>query len=439
MAFNSLQFLIFLPCVVMLHWILPHKLRWIMLLAVSLYAYMSWNVWLIFPILGAIIVSYFMAFVIAKVKSKKIKKLCLALTLLVCLGLLIFFKYFNFLVSSITDFINLFMPESSKLLNPVWDILLPVGISFYTFQTLSYVIDVYRGTIKPEKHLGYYALFVVFFPQLVAGPIERPGDMIPQLKEKHKLNSEDMEAGFRWVLSGFIKKVVIADFIASFVDSVYVNYSNANALAILIAAGLFAIQVYCDFAGYSEIAMGAARMLGIRLTRNFDRPFLSLSYGEFIRRWHISLNSWFKDYIYIPLGGGRKGAARKVLNTLVVFALSGLWHGANITYLLWGFYIGFLLCLENALKKPLVKFISKTKININSSGVVLVRRIIFLLLFVPAALIFRATSLADFGLMFVRLFTEIGFSGAYLDSAFASLSMTTLDLVQILLCLVLLY
>lgn len=436
MTFNSLQFLIFLPIVVLLYWIVPHKVRWIVLLVASLYAYMSWNVWMVFLIAATVVVSYIMSLITAKTQSRRIKKLCLALTLTVCLGLLVFFKYFNFLFQSVVSFLNLFAMDMSS---PALNIILPVGISFYTFQTLSYVIDVYRGKIMPERHFGYYALFVIFFPQLVAGPIERPGDLLPQLKTKQTLNREDMAAGFRWMLSGYIKKCVIADFVGVFVNAVFATYQTANGLAILIAAALFTIQIYCDFAGYSEIAMGAARMMGIRLTRNFDRPFLSLSFSEYIRRWHITLNSWFKDYLYIPLGGSRKGRFRHILNLLIVFAISGLWHGANWTYLLWGVYIGVALVLENLIGKPLGQLFKDRGVNTASVGWILAKRIVFFFLLLPSALLFRAPAVADFGLMFVRIFTGAGFSADYFKAALTSLSMTVLDFIQIILCLVCLY
>lgn len=409
------------------------------MLAASIYAYMSWNAWLIFPIAGTVVVSYVMSHITSRSKSKKIRRLCLIITLTVCLGLLIFFKYFSFLVSTVTDFINLFIPEGARLSGFVWDIILPVGISFYTFQTLSYVIDVYRGTIQPEKHFGYYALFVIFFPQLVAGPIERPQNLLPQLKAKQTLNRDDLAAGVRWMLSGFVKKCLIADFCGTFVNAVYANYGQANSLAILVATLLFLVQVYCDFAGYSEIAMGAARMMGIRLMRNFDRPYLALSVGDFVRRWHISLTTWFKDYVYIPLGGNRKSKARNITNIIIVFALSGLWHGANLTYLCWGLYIGMLLCLEGILKKPVKRLFLNLKIDINTGGCILIRRILFFILFIPSTLMFRSATIIDFGLMFSRIFTEAGFGSAYISAAFGALGITVIDFIQLILCLVLLY
>lgn len=349
MNFNSIEFLIFLPVVLLLYWILPHRARWVLLLIASYYFYMSWNVELIFLILGTTLVSYVAAILIEKTDKKWLKRLYLIITLIVCLGVLFFFKYFNFVLSGVIAFLNLFSVNISPI---SLDIILPVGISFYTFQTLSYVIDVYRGDFKAEKHIGYYALFVSYFPQLVAGPIESAGNLLPQLKQKHKLNEEDIFSGLRIMLCGFFRKCVVADFLGIFVNKVFADIAGADSLSVFVAGALFCLQMYCDFAGYSEIAMGAARMMGVKLMVNFDRPYLSRSYTEFFRRWHISLNRWFTEYLYIPLGGNRKGKIRKILNTVIVFALCGLWHGADVTYILWGLYAAFFVSIESLIKNP---------------------------------------------------------------------------------------
>lgn len=432
MTFNSLQFLIFLPIVILVYFLLPHKVRWVWLLIASYYAYMSWNVWLVFLILGTTIVSYVAGLLIARTERKGIKKLWLALTLIVCLGTLIFFKYFNFLLGSVIDFLNLFALDIESV---ALDIILPVGISFYTFQTLSYVIDVYRG-MAPEKHFGYYALFVSYFPQLVAGPIERPENLIPQLREKHSPNREDLEAGFRIMAVGFFRKCVVADFLGKFVDSVFSDMASANSLAVIAAGALFAVQLYCDFAGYSEIAMGSARMMGIKLMRNFDRPYSATSMRDFIRRWHISLNTWFRDYLYIPLGGSRKGKARQILNVFIVYALCGLWHGANWTYMCWGLFVAVIMTIEIFLRKRYHAMCDKLKIDNNGVIVVLIRRAIVFMLCIIGALMFRAQSIAQIGEIFAKLFTDIGFGAAYLDSALGALSMNISDLLRLALVLV---
>lgn len=428
MSFNSLQFLIFLPIVIVVYFLLPHKIRWAWLIAASYYAYMSWNVWLVFLILGTTVVSYGAGLLMPKAQSKGVRRLLLIITLVVCLGTLVFFKYFNFLLENVINFLNLFALE----LDPVMlDIILPVGISFYTFQTLSYVIDVYRGKIEPEKHFGYYALYVSFFPQLVAGPIERPENLLPQLREKHTPNEDDLSVGFRIMAVGFFRKCVVADFLGTFVNSVFSDLSGANGLAVAAAGMLFCVQLYCDFAGYSEIAIGAARMMGIRLMRNFDRPFAATSIRDLMRRWHISLNTWFRDYLYIPLGGSRKGAVRRVLNTVIVYLLCGLWHGANWTYVIWGMYVGVFVCIENLLRKPYRAFCEKHSIDNSAGWMTLLRRFLVFLFFVPAGLFFRARSVTEIGEIFVRIFTAGGFGTEYFAATFSALSMTALDLLVI--------
>ena len=433
MTFNSVQFLIFLPVVVAVYFLLPHKIRWVWALAASYYAYMSWNAWLIFPILGTTAVSYAAAMLMGRTSSKARKRVLLVITLVVCLGTLVFFKYFNFLLSSVINFLNLFTLDIDSV---ALDIILTAGISFYTFQTLSYVIDVYRGTIPPERHFGYYALFVSYFPQLVAGPIERPENLIPQLKEKHSPNSEDLAAGFRMLLVGFIRKCVIADYLGTFVNSAFSDISNANSLAIITACALFMLQLYNDFAGYSDIAVGAARLMGIRLMKNFDKPFSATSMRDFMRRWHISLNTWFRDYLYIPLGGSRKGKARKIFNIILVYFLCGLWHGANWTFVLWGLYVGLFIILEDLIRKPYRAFCSKRGIDNGKAWIVLIRRVIVFVAFLPASLLFRAQTVGEAGDIFLRLFSDMGFGNAYFEEAMASLSMVDLDLVRIALCLV---
>lgn len=429
MNFNSVVFLLFLGIVLLLYWIMPHRFRWILLLVASYYFYMSWNPWLVFLILGTTLVSYGAALAISKTEKRRWKKFWLVLTLVVCLGVLVMFKYLDFLIESVVDVLRLF---SLQLDGFALGLLLPVGISFYTFQTLSYVIDVYRGTIAPEKHLGYYALFVSFFPQLVAGPIERAGNLLPQLRAEHTFDSDDMAAGFRIMLVGFFRKCAIADVCGIYVTNVFGNLAAANSLSVALAGILFIIQIYCDFAGYSEIAMGIARMMGIRLMKNFDRPFLALSWSEWFRRWHISLTRWFIDYVYIPLGGNRKGKARKVLNIFIVFILCGLWHGANWTYAIWGVYVAVMQSLETLLFKPLGKLFAKMKIDGKSEFVRLLRRIPFAFTIAVGGLIFRAASVEQLGEVFRILFT--GF-GNYFDGAVISLGFTSMTILQFALAL----
>ena len=336
MSFDSLTYFLFLPAVLALHWLCPARCRWIVLLAASYVFYASWNVSLSLLILGVTGVTYLAGRLIESASPRR-RRLYLAVSLAVCLGVLGYFKYFNLLGEALAA-------VSGRAWRAV-DILLPVGVSFYTFQALSYVIDVYRGNLRPERHFGYYALYISFFPQLVAGPIERAGALIPQLRQDRRLTAGDVSAGLKLVLSGLFRKLVVADLAAPFVNTVY-KAPQPDGSAVLIATLLFGIQIYCDFSGYSEIAAGSARLLGVRLMRNFDRPYAAKSIREFWRKWHISLTVWFTDYVYIPLGGSRKGLPRQLFATVAVFALCGLWHGADWSFLVWGLFHACLMIAD---------------------------------------------------------------------------------------------
>ena len=433
MNFNSLEFLIFLPVVVALYWLLPFKVRWVLLLAASLFFYMIWNVWLIVLIGITTVTAYVAAICISRTQSVRVKKAWLIATLVICLGILIFFKYINFLIESVVGVIRLFGGAQDDI---VLNILLPVGISFYTFQTLSYVIDVYRGDYPAEKHFGYFALYVTYFPQLVAGPIEKPGTLLPQLRTEHKFNADDVFEGGKWLLSGFFRKCVVADFCGIFVDKVYADLASANALAVFIASALFLFQIYNDFAGYSEIALGSARLMGVKLSQNFDRPLTSASFTEFFRRWHITLNQWFTQYVYIPLGGNRKGLPRKLLNTMVVFALCGLWHGANWTFVLWGLAAGVFVCIESLLRKPSQAFCQKHGIDLENPAIRLLRQAVVFLLFVFCCVLFRAQNIAEIGLAYRQMFTGWGIGADYFAKAFESLGMDGMQFILLILSLV---
>lgn len=428
MNFNSWQFIIFLPVVVALFWVLPHKARWAMLLIASYIFYMSWNVWLIGLIMITTVTAYGFAIAIEKTKNIRLKKLFLSITLIICLGLLVFFKYINFILESALGVIRLFGGTPDDI---VLNVILPVGISFYTFQTLSYVVEVYWGKFKAERHFGYFALFVSFFPQLVAGPIEKPQTLLPQLKQERKFSSEDMLEGGKWLLSGFFRKCVVADFCGIFVDKVYVDLGSANSLAVFAASALFLIQIYNDFAGYSEIALGSARLMGVRLSKNFDKPLTSTSYTEFFRRWHITLNRWFAEYVYIPLGGNRKGKARKILNTLIVFALCGLWHGANWTFVLWGLVAGIMVSIETLLRKPFGELCEKVKIDLDNPTIKLIRQILIFLMFTFSCVLFRAQSITEVGVAFRQMFTAWGFGTEYVMQALNALGINTLQIIQL--------
>ena len=339
MLFNSFQYLIFLPVVILIYYVIPKKVSYLWLLVASYFFYMCWNAVYALLLLSSTLVTYFCGLLVERAGSKSQKKIVVAISLILNLGILFYFKYSNFLT-------GLIMAAGQKMniriIIPQTDVLLPVGISFYTFQALGYTIDVYRNEIPAESNFFRYALFVSFFPQLVAGPIERSGNLLSQLRERKPFDYDNFREGILLILWGLFLKMVLADRIAIFVDKVYGRWNVFQGWYLIIATLLFGIQIYCDFYGYSTIAAGSAKMLGIRLMENFDAPYLSTSVGQFWRRWHISLTSWFKDYLYIPLGGSRKGKWRKNLNRMIVFLVSGLWHGANLTFLVWGGLTGFI-------------------------------------------------------------------------------------------------
>lgn len=343
MNFNSLEYIFFFVLVLSVHSVVRRR-QWILLLLASYYFYSCWKVEYLPLLLWTTLLNYFCAIAIFKCKEKEKKKVFLVICLAGSLGLLFFYKYFDFLGGAIN---GIYMQFDVPRVVPTLNLVLPIGISFYTFQALGYTIDVFSGKEKPEKHLGTFSLFISFFPQLVAGPIERAGNLLVQLRKHRSFDYEQAFKGFQIAIWGLFKKMVIADRLAQYVDAVYGNVGHYPGLAVLMAAYFFAFQIYCDFSGYTDIAIGCAKMMGYDLRKNFDAPYFSASIPEFWRRWHISLMSWFKDYLYIPLGGGRRGEARKQCNQFIVFLLSGLWHGAGFTFLFWGLYHAVLQIISN--------------------------------------------------------------------------------------------
>ncbi len=348
MLFNSFAFLLFFPVVTLFYFLLPFKTRWAWLLAASCFFYMFFKPEYILILFGTIFIDYFAGIGIEKTKEKKNKKHLLIISLIANIGVLAVFKYYNFLNGNITGFCSLFGISNHI---PYLDILLPIGLSFHTFQAMSYTIEVYRGNQKAEKHFGIYALYVMFYPQLVAGPIERPQNILQQFKVKHSFSYENATEGLKLMAWGFFKKIVIADRLALMVNEVYANPHQYKGLSLIIASIFFSFQIYCDFSGYSDIARGAARFMGFNLMENFNLPYYSQSISEFWKRWHISLSTWFKDYLYIPLGGNKKGKSRTYFNLLLVFIISGVWHGANWTFVFWGALHGLFLILGILLVK----------------------------------------------------------------------------------------
>ena len=342
MLFNSINFCLFLPFVVLIYYLLPSKFRWTLLLAASYFFYMCWNPYYVVLILLSTTVDFWAGLRMSSCKEQGSKKKFLWVSLAVNLGLLLFFKYFNFFSESLN---SIFLAANSEMKVPLFDILLPVGISFYTFQTLSYTIDIYRGKRGAETHFGFFALYVSFFPQLIAGPIERSTTLLPQLKQNIEFKSANISSGLNLIIFGLFKKVVIADRLAIYVDFIYTAPGSVLPGTMILACIFFAFQIYCDFSGYSDIAIGSAKLLGINLMENFRRPYFALNLRDFWARWHISLSTWFRDYVYIPMGGNKLSQIRTVVNIIAVFAVSGLWHGANWTFVVWGLLHGVLLLI----------------------------------------------------------------------------------------------
>ncbi len=440
MVFNSLQFLLLFPVILLLYFTLPKKAGWIMLLAFSYYFYMSWNARLIFLILFTTTVAYCGAILIENNRKKKNtdqnglgERFLLIVSLTACLGILFFYKYFNFFSASISGVMGLFGVQTEPF---VLNLILPVGISFYTFQTLSYVIDVYRGDIRAERHFGYFALYVSYFPQLVAGPIERPENLIPQLHEKHAPCWENTVAGLRKMLVGFFKKVVVADLIGVYVNAVYNDAENASGLGVLIATVFFAFQIYCDFSGYTDIAIGCSKIMGINLMQNFDRPYSAQSIKEFWRRWHISLSSWFKDYVYFPLGGSRCAVWRHMLNICIVFLVSGLWHGAAWNFVIWGGLHGVYQVIGYFTQKPRDRMWRYLGVDPKSKGVCLLRRFVTFVLVCFAWIFFRANSMSDLSLLLAKLFGDWRVDAAYFTDTLSQMELDALGIVTTVLSIV---
>ncbi|MBN1598307.1 MAG: MBOAT family protein [Bacteroidales bacterium] len=407
MLFNSLEFIIFFPIVVALYFAISPKYRWILLLLASYYFYMCWNYKYIILIALSTIIDYIAGILIYRSEKKKLRTLFLLASLGTNLGLLFFFKYFNFFGESINFVIDQFNIFKSYHV-PYYNYLLPVGISFYTFQTLSYTIDIYKRERSPEYHFGKFALFVSFFPQLVAGPIERSVNLLPQFHKDFKFDYERVKSGILLMCWGFFKKVVIADRLAEYVNEVYNHAPDYHGLPLILATLFFAFQIYCDFSGYSDIAIGSAKIMGYDLMTNFRRPYLAVSIQDFWRRWHISLSTWFRDYVYIPLGGNRVAKWRWHFNLMATFVISGLWHGANWTFIIWGALHGIYQS-SAVLSKKLRGKINDT-VGLTSSPVThYILQIVFtFILVIFGWIFFRANSLGDAILVIKNFFVFDG-------------------------------
>ena len=394
MLFNSFNFLIFFPLVLIIYYIIPKKARWVFLLLVSYFFYMNWEPIYALLILTSTIITFVGSKVIYNSSSQSLRKLCLVICLIINFGILFLFKYYNFVTKFLYDlleFLNL------RIHFPEFKFLLPVGISFYTFQAVSYLIDVYKKDLHPEKQFGRYALFVAFFPQLVAGPIERAKSLLPQLRNDISFNYSKAVEGIKLIIWGYFMKVVVADRLALYVNIVYDEPELHSSITYIVASVFFAFQIYCDFGGYSNIAIGTAKIMGFDLMTNFRRPYFAQNVSEFWRRWHISLSTWFRDYLYIPLGGNRKNRKRKNFNLFVTFLISGIWHGANWTFVFWGAINGIYQILN-----------SYIKLNLRLLNFSILRMLITFILIDFTWIFFRANSLSDAFLIIKSIYQNNG-------------------------------
>ncbi len=415
MSFCSLEYVVFLVIVVALYWMLPHSKRWILLLISSYVFYGCWSVKYLLLIFVITLLSFWIAKAIKK--TEKHRKRYLAIGVASTLSLLFFFKYLNF---AQTGIMRLCGYPQDVIDRTLWNIILPVGISFYSFQCISYMVDVYRRNAECEEHFGLYALYVSFFPQLVAGPIERSSGIIPQLRTRHVFDYEKFTYGLKLIAWGAFKKLLIADFFAFYVDTVYGGIGSKPGGSMLLAAALFSIQIYCDFSGYSDMARGSAALLGIRLMENFRAPYLAQTIHEFWRRWHISLSGWLRDYIYIPLGGNRGGMGKYIRNILITFGLSGLWHGADWTFVVWGLIHGvFQICEKYIKRQPSSKRFG-TWMN----------RIITFAVVSFAWIFFRADSVRETGYIITHIFCGLGNIKTYIVDAYHGMLITKYAFLQ---------
>lgn len=399
MSFNSVDFLVFFPVVILVYYIIPRKIRYIWLLIASYYFYMSWNPKYVFLLALSTVLTWFTGWIVEKYKGRKSEqsgKIFLVIFILLNLVILFLFKYFDFGINTLNRILGYF--NISSVVNP-FDFLLPVGISFYTFQALGYIIDVYRGKVKAEYNILKYALFVSFFPQLVAGPIERSENLLRQINESQHTKSKEsfnrITNGLIYMLYGYFLKMVIADRIAILVDTVWDKWYLYGGVELLVAAIGFALQIYCDFSSYSTIAIGAAQVMGFTLMENFEAPYFAESVKEFWRRWHISLSQCFRDYVYVPLGGNRCSTIKKYCNLMITFLISGLWHGANWTFVAWGGIHGFYQILGDITKKWREKIYPMLGIRLDSTFYKAGRIITTFILTDFAWIFFRASSISE--------------------------------------------
>ena len=433
MYFNSLEYILFLPLVTLIYFLIPKKVRYVWLLIVSYYFYMSWNAEYGLLLLASTLITYASGLLIAHFKKRNspvLAKTVLAVCAVLNIGALVYFKYMNFIMENLSAI-------TGAHFNSL-DILLPVGISFFIFQALGYAIDCYRGDIDAEKNPLKYALFVSFFPQLVAGPIERSKNLLTQIRKPTGFDADNCKNGLKKIAWGLLLKMVIADNLAIIVNRVYANYTAYSGIIIVLATALFAFQIYCDFSGYSIIALGSAQILGFKLMRNFDSPYMATNIRNFWRRWHISLTTWFTDYLYKPLGGNRKGKTRQLINTMIVFLVSGIWHGASWTFVIWGALNGIFIVIHSLTQNFRTNVYTKLKINTDSFGhrFIAVTLNFFIVCF--TWLFFRAETLSDAAGMIKHSLSTIGYKEIFSGALWQNLFQSPVEACAVLLSLALL-
>lgn len=416
MFFNSLSFAVFLPLVFLLYWFVFNKSKYTqnsILIVASYYFYACWDWRFLFLLIFSTLLDYFCALQIEKSDAKKQRKFWLWLTISINLGFLGVFKYYDFFALSFASLLESFGLKANPLL---LKLILPVGISFYTFHGLSYIIDIYYRRIKAERNFVDYSLFVSYFPLLVAGPIERATHLLPQLKVKRQFNFKQAKEGIYQIIWGLVKKIVIADSCANYVNVIFDNPESMNSLSLMLGAVYFAFQIYGDFSGYSDIALGTSKLFGIELLKNFDHPYFSRDIAEFWRKWHISLSSWFRDYLYIPLGGSQGGRVMRLRNTFIIFLVSGFWHGANWTFIVWGllnavYFLPLLLQNKNRVH------MGEVTITTDVDGLKTLGRILTTFALTCFAWIFfRANSISQAGDYIRKMVTDLHFNVQYLNN-----------------------
>lgn len=420
MLFSTAAFAVFMTVVFLIYWLMPHRFRWIIILAANAWFYISYDVRYLAVILITMLASYICAILIEKQSIDKKKKTIMAAGIVVTLSLLLVFKYLNFALYTVAKVLGRFaIPMQETTLK----LIMPVGISFYTFMAVGYIADVYKGRTKAVRHFGKYAIFVSFFPNISSGPIERAAHFIPQIDKEKSFDYDSVVYGARLLLLGLIKKIVIADMMAKYVDEIFNKVPEHYGICFAWATLLYTFQIYCDFSGYSDMAVGVAKMLGFDLIINFRQPYLAGSIKEFWGRWHISLSTWFRDYVYIPLGGNRCSKIRRDINLLITFLCSGLWHGASWTFVLWGGIHGVCQIIENRIKEA--AGLTREKETVLTRPVKILMTLLTFCIVSYAWMFFRANSISE-ALYIVRsMFTDFSISGAM-----AQMTMSTKSVVK---------